>query len=121
MVAKFFDLKRILLIEDDYFQAQALKILLEAEGAQVIGPIGWLDEAMEFVARPELEVDLAILDIDLHGEPTYALADALSSRAVRCVFATGFGEDAVAEVFRKYPRCQKPYTVAELARALAKA
>ena len=40
---------RILVVEDDYLVAQVLVEFLEEAGAVVIGPIGWIEEAVGFL------------------------------------------------------------------------
>ena|SRR5690348_12824964 len=100
---------RVLVIEDDYLVAQMLVGLLEDAGAQVTGPIGWMDEALTFVADPTHRFDLAIIDINLHGLKSYPVADALAARSIRFAFASGYDGDAIDEPYRRYPRCEKPY------------
>ncbi|WP_025601115.1 hypothetical protein [Burkholderia sp. WSM2230] len=63
-------------------------------------------------------IDAAILDVDLNGEKSYSVADALASRHIRFIFATGYGTDAVDDPYRHYPRCQKPFDHQMLFRTL---
>jgi len=63
--------------------------LLEGEGAEVIGPVGWAEGALALIDSQGTTLDAALLDIDLHGERSYAIADALASRGIRFAFATG--------------------------------
>lgn len=109
--------RKILVVEDDYLVAVAVADMLEAAGAAVIGPMSGLDEALSFVAEHH-DVDAAILDVDLHGEKSYPLAQALIARQVRFVFATGYGEEGLDQSYRKYPRVQKPFDERALVSAL---
>jgi CheY-like chemotaxis protein len=60
--------RRILVIEDDYLVAQALcEQLLEA-GASVLGPVGWVAEALSFIDQHAGQFDAVVVDVDLHGE-----------------------------------------------------
>lgn len=111
--------RRILVVEDDFLVGLALSSLLEECGASVVGPIGFAHEALAVIESGNEPVDGAVLDIDLHGEKSYAIADALASRHVRFVFATGYGVDAIDERYRAYPRCQKPFEERALLGALA--
>jgi CheY-like chemotaxis protein len=111
--------RRILVIEDDYGVSQAITLLLEGEGAEVIGPVGWADEALALIESQGTTLDAALLDIDLHGEGSYAIADALASRGVRFAFATGYSGEAIAPAYRDVPRCQKPFKVEDLIKALS--
>ncbi|WP_249221397.1 hypothetical protein [Cupriavidus sp. KK10] len=58
--------RRILVIEDDYGVSQAITLLLEGEGAEVIGPVGWAEEALALIDSQGTTLDAALLDIDLH-------------------------------------------------------
>lgn len=111
--------RKILVVEDDYLEALALSGLLEEVGASVVGPIGWMQEALSLVEEGKEQVDSAVLDVDLHGEKSYAIADALAARHIRFIFATGYGADAVDQRYRHYPRCQKPFDQRALLSALA--
>lgn len=111
--------RRILVVEDDYLVAVALCDLLEAAGASVVGPIGWAHEALSFVETDSVPLDAAILDFDLHGEKSYSIADALASRRVHFVFATGYEVAALDRRYRNHPRCQKPFDQQTLLNALS--
>ncbi|TCK84227.1 response regulator [Paraburkholderia sp. BL9I2N2] len=111
--------RRVLIVEDDFVVAQALCGLIEDAGAKVIGPIGWLDEALAYVRSNEDKFDSAVLDVNLHGEKSYAIADWLVERNVRFVFTTGYGADALDPAYASYPRCEKPFDPHVLFRAIA--
>ncbi|MFL9876573.1 response regulator [Paraburkholderia megapolitana] len=110
--------QRILVVEDDYVVAVALAGLLEVLGASVVGPIGWANEALSFVELGKVPIDAAVLDLDLHGENSYAIAQALASRQVHFVFATGHAADEVDPHYRDRPRCTKPFDERALINAL---
>ncbi|ORE90581.1 response regulator [Aurantimonas sp. 22II-16-19i] len=106
--------KRVLVVEDEYYIAKDITDALEKLGARVIGPVGTKEEAMERLRETEV-VDLAVLDINLHGEAIYSVADELSRRAIPYVFATGYDPTAIPEAYRDRPRWQKPFDPDELA------
>ncbi|CAL8481348.1 response regulator [Caballeronia sp. S22] len=107
--ARILDGRSIMVVEDDYLVALALSTVLEEAGARVVGPIASAQEAVALLEAGREKVDAAVLDVDLNGEKSYPVADALASRDIRFVFATGYGIDALAEDYRHYPRCQKPF------------
>ena len=88
------DGRKILVVEDDYLVAIALAEMLKAAGANVIGPLSEMQEALSFVEKGN-DVDAAILDVDLHGQKSYPVAQALAARRIRFVFATGYGDEAL--------------------------
>jgi CheY-like chemotaxis protein len=110
---------RILVIEDDFLVGQVILDMLEDEGAEVLGPIGAVDEAVAFVAEQATTFDHVILDLNLHGVKSYPVADVLAQHNVPFVFMTGYGKDALDETHRVYPHCIKPITRADLLAALA--
>jgi CheY-like chemotaxis protein len=116
--AKLLQGQRIMVVEDDYLVALALSSVLEEAGASVVGPVSRVQEAVTLVEEGREQIDVAILDVDLDGEKSYAVADALVSRHIRFIFATGYGADAVDRQYRQYPRCQKPFDHQVLFKAL---
>ena len=111
------DGRRILLVEDDYFIADAMSDALEDAGATVLGPVSSVEEALALLDR-EREVDSAILDINLNGEMVFPVADMLTARGIPFLFATGYDEAAVPPAWRHVIRCEKPVNAAAVARAL---
>jgi DNA-binding response OmpR family regulator len=101
--------RKILIVEDDYMVAQLLTDMLEEAGAQVVGPFGWLEEALRVANDEAATFDSAILDVDLHGKQSYPVADALAARNVKVIFCTGYDGGGVAEDYRSYPHCTKPF------------
>jgi DNA-binding response OmpR family regulator len=113
--------RAILIVEDDYLVAQSVIEFLTDAGAQVIGPIGRAAEAIAYIEANGKALDAAVLDVNLHGEKSYPVADALLARAIAFVFATGYGSDAVEDAYLGYPRCEKPFSGHALVAALARA
>jgi DNA-binding response OmpR family regulator len=111
--------RRILIVEDDYLIAMAIADLLEDAGAEVIGPIAQLDQALAFVEDNAKAFDAAVLDVDLRGRKSYPIADVLAAREVRFVFSTGYGAEAIDHPYRGYPRCDKPIDATVLVAALS--
>jgi DNA-binding LytR/AlgR family response regulator len=89
--------------------AQVVIDLLENAGAEVIGPIGSVNEALSLIADNNQRFDGAVLDVNLRGSKSYPIADALAARSIKFVFATGYGADALDAQYRRYPRCEKPF------------
>ena len=102
--------RRILVVEDDYLIAETLAEVLAAAGAVVAGPVGTADEAHAALAEQGSALDAAVLDIDLHGEKSYAVADAMIRRGIPFVLTTGYDANAVDPAYRHLPRCEKPVT-----------
>ena len=111
--------RRILVIEDDFLIAETLAEVLVAAGAQVAGPVGTASEAHAALAELDATVDAAVLDIDLHGQKSYAVADAMIRRGIPFVLTTGYDVNAVDAAYRHHPRCEKPVPSRAILAALA--
>ena len=109
--------KRILVVEDDYFIAREVVSHVTKRGGEVVGPFGEVDKALA-AAEETASLDAAVLDINLHGEMAFVIADTLRARGVQFVFATGYDDTVVPERFASVPRLVKPVILAELGRAL---
>jgi two-component SAPR family response regulator len=110
--------RRILVIEDDFLVAQTIIDFLEEAGAEIIGPIGWIDEAVTFLEADGNKIDRAVLDINLHGLKSYPIADALVLQGVPFVFTTGYGPGIIEGRYVHYPRCEKPFNQSAVIAAL---
>jgi PAS domain S-box-containing protein len=85
--------RRILVVEDEPVVAMELHQLLARLGCEVIGPAGTLDEAMALASSSSgSSIDVGILDVNLHGQTCYPLADLLATRGVPVVYTSGYGE-----------------------------
>lgn len=100
--------RRVLLVEDDFLIGEALSDLLTEAGADVLGPVGWAGEALALVERGDGPIHVAVLDVDLHGQRSYPVADALMARGIPFVFTTGYNGKAVDPAYRDHPRHEKP-------------
>jgi DNA-binding response OmpR family regulator len=114
------DLKgaRVLVVEDHWPVANALKSLLEAEGAEVSGPASTTADAHRLAIGHEL--DLAVVDINLKGEMAYGLIGQLHDLGVRVVVVSGYAvlpglTEKVAAIL------QKPFNGPALLSALRRA
>lgn len=109
--------RTILLVEDDYTIAMDLQSAFEDAGATVVGPVGRVDDAMSLV-WDVFDIDIAVLDINLHGEFAFCVAQALRERGIPFVFATGYGRKGLPKAFERIPLCEKPLEYELLAATL---
>ncbi len=108
--------KRILVVEDEPILAMCLEDMLRDLGCEVVGPALRLDAAVDLAKHAPL--DAAVLDVNLGGGRSYAVADALVGRDIPYVFATGYGASAVEPGRPETPIVQKPYSDRDLEAAL---
>ena len=110
---------RFLVVEDDILVAEVLSDMLTDAGAKVVGPFGWVDDAVAAVKGGNHALDSAILDINLHGDKSYPIADELKARNVPFVFVTGYAGETIPDSYRGFPRCGKPFDQERLIALLA--
>ena len=107
---------RVLVVEDEMMVSMLIEDMLADMGCQVVGPAARLDDAME-LAR-DAEIDCAVLDVNLGGQPIFPLADVLLEKGCPFAFATGYGDAGLREADRGAPVLQKPFREGDLARVL---
>jgi PAS domain S-box-containing protein len=110
--------RRILVVEDEPLVAMDLVMELDEVGAEVICVARTLNEAL--AAATASEVDLAILDGNLDGDPVDAVASTLAERGVPFCFVSGYGPEHLPADFRQMPLVQKPFNGALLRQVLGR-
>ncbi|HSZ53876.1 MAG TPA: response regulator [Caulobacteraceae bacterium] len=112
--------RRVLVVEDEMMIAMLVEDMLADLGCSVVGPAHGLQAAM-VLAEEAADLDAALLDVNLAGQPVFAVADVLRARNVPIVFCTGYGDAGLREADRGAPVLQKPYRSRDLAETLATA
>jgi CheY-like chemotaxis protein len=107
---------RILVVEDELMIRMLLEDMLGELGHTIAVAAARIDEALE--AAKTADFDLAILDVNLNGEPISPVADALVARGVPFVFATGYGEHGLPAPYRDRPTLKKPFQLEGLEQML---
>jgi DNA-binding NtrC family response regulator len=110
--------RRILVVEDDWYIADATAVLLENEGAVVLGPVATVAEVTQLVgARP---IDLAVVDLNLQGEMAEDLVEKLADNGITAVIVTAYDpKQSVAE--RAFATLRKPVAADTLLDTLRRA
>ena len=111
--------KRILVVEDELMIRMLLEDMLGELGYVVAAEAARIDEALD--AANNAVFDVAILDVNLNGEPILPVADALAARGTPFVFATGYGERGLPEAYRDRPTLKKPFQIEGLEQMLQSA
>jgi CheY-like chemotaxis protein len=110
--------RRVLVVEDEVMVSWALEDMLAELGCEIVGPAARVSQALAMVEGED--VDAAVLDINLNGQKSYPVADALTARGVPFVFSTGYHKDGIPNGYRDFPVLQKPYDRSKLRDTLAK-
>src|SRR3954465_4197823 len=107
---------RILVVEDEAAISLLLEDMLLDFGCEVVGPAARLSAALEAVSRET--VDIAILGVNVAGEPIYPVVEALVERKIPFVFSTGYGSAGIKDAYRSRPVLQKPFAQNDLKQKL---
>jgi DNA-binding response OmpR family regulator len=103
--------KHILVVEDDYLIGTMVCDMLTDAEAAVVGPARTCDAALA-LANSET-FDAAVLDINLRGEFSDVVAEALERRHIPFIVATGYGEQSQRQ-WNDAVVVAKPYTEEKL-------
>jgi CheY-like chemotaxis protein len=112
---------RVLIVEDEALVVMLLEDMLIDAGYVVSGTATAISQALEMVANAAADFDVAILDVNLRGQPIFPVAEALAQAGKPFVFATGYGAGSLPETWRDRPTLQKPFGAGDVERALAMA
>jgi len=108
--------RRILVVEDELMIRMLLEDMLGELGYTVAAEAGRLEDAL--AAAQSADIDVAILDVNLNGQPILPVANALAARGTPFVFASGYGERGLPEPYRDRPTLKKPFQLEGLKQML---
>jgi two-component SAPR family response regulator len=107
----------VLIVEDNFVVADALRYLIDGYGGSVSAIVPNIERAFEALAHGR--VDVAVLDINLGGISVVPLAEHLHAHGVPFVFLSGYGdEELLPEHLRGQPRFDKPVEAERLVRGI---
>ncbi len=109
----------VLVVEDESLVAMYIEDILDELGHNAVAVVGRMESAL--VQAEHADIDIAILDINLHGARTFPIAEKLAARGVPFVFATGYGAAGLEEAWADRPVLQKPFQLEEMRAAIATA
>jgi DNA-binding response OmpR family regulator len=105
----------VLVVEDTWHVAKALKSALELLGMRVIGPTATTAEARSLFASHQPK--LALVDVNLKQETACDLIDELHGQGIPVVIVSGYAVPPIA-VDKAAAFVQKPFSGKELVKAL---
>lgn len=109
--------KRILVVEDDYFQANAVAEMLTEQGVKLVGPFREAAEGFRYCC-PGL-IDGAILDVNVKDGTSFSIADILLRERIPFMFLTGYDRKVIPSRFKSVPHYLKPFVGQDVPTALA--
>jgi DNA-binding response OmpR family regulator len=109
--------RSVLVVEDDFYLAEDARDALEEAGANVLGPYGRADEALN--SLEEHVPDCAVVDLNLGFGPNFEVARALKLRGVPILLVTGYDPNTIPPDLAAIASLQKPISRAKLTAAVA--
>jgi CheY-like chemotaxis protein len=107
---------RVLVVEDESMVSMLIEDYLDHLGCKVAGTASSLDEAV--TKARSLDLDVALLDLNLNGKLSYPVADVLHSRGIPFIVATGYGRANLPDWVNAVSVLSKPFGLDQLASAL---
>ncbi len=117
-MSKFLKGRNILVVEDEMMVLMNIEGLLDDFGCTSVSVAATVDQALALIRARHF--DVAMLDVNLDGQPSHAVADALAAQGVPFVFSTGYSNPGLGGNHRERPVLRKPYRDAQLAEVLAR-
>jgi hypothetical protein len=104
---------RFLVVEDEMMVLLMIEDMLADLGCEVTASAARVQQALELIATQSF--DAALLDMNLSGETSEAVAQALVAHGTPFIFCTGGDMVDAAPEFRDRPCLRKPFTYEDLA------
>ncbi len=104
--------KRVLIVEDEPLVAMELADHLAEAGAEIVGPVGNVPDALILIGREQF--DAALLDANLAGMPVDDVAAALTRKNVPFAFVSGYGPESLPRSFAAAATLSKPFSAQQL-------
>jgi DNA-binding response OmpR family regulator len=108
---------RILVVEDDFYQARDCREYLSAAGAQVTVTSGQNDQVMALIEASRF--DAALLDVNLGQELSFDIARRLRDHEIPLLFLTGYDPDILPDDLASCALLIKPAGSIEVIERLA--
>ncbi len=112
------DGESVLIVEDQFLIALDLKVALQELGCPEVELAQNLEGALSLARSGSIHA--ALLDINLNGTRSFAVASVLKDRAIPFAFLTGCDQAVVPREFADTPILEKPFSRGDLARLLAR-
>lgn len=109
--------RRILVVEDDYYQARDIQKLLELAGAQTVATGAREPDLASLL--PQGRLDAGLIDIDLGHGLSFVFARALRDHAIPFVFLTGYHPSVLPDDLADAPCLRKPATTKRIVEELS--
>jgi CheY-like chemotaxis protein len=107
---------RVFIVEDEGMLTMLMEDFLDELGCEVADTADTIETALS--KAESANVDAAIVDVNLNGSASTAVADILTRRGIPFLFATGYGQPP-GSAYSGVGVLAKPFQKSDLERALA--
>lgn len=115
---KLLSSRRVLVVEDEMMVLIMIEDMLAELGCESVTAAAAVDQALALIDAQVF--DAAMLDMNLSGNKSHAVADALAARGVPFVISTGYSGQDTRDGYRDRPVLKKPFKYEELVEILTR-
>lgn len=113
---KLLSRRRALVVEDEMLIVIMIEDMLVDLGCESVSTAATVRQALALIESQVF--DFAMLDMNLNGSNSYAVAEALAARNVPFIFSTGYSGNAIVDGFGDRIVLRKPFVERDLTHAL---
>ena len=110
--------RRVLVVEDEMLVLIMIEDMLADLGCKSVNSAATVDKAIALINTQVF--DIALLDMNLNGNDSHPVAEALSARGVPFVYSTGNTGQNSRDGYSDRPVLKKPFKYEELAAILSR-
>jgi CheY-like chemotaxis protein len=110
--------RRILVVEDETLILMMIEAMLADLGCESVTAAATVDKALALVDAQVF--DAAMLDMNMDGNTSHSVAEALVARGVPFIYCSGNNNQKYTHVYHDRPMLKKPFKHEELAKILAR-
>jgi CheY-like chemotaxis protein len=104
--------RHVLVVEDEMMILMIIEDMLAELGCESVTAAATVDQALALIDTRTF--DAALLDMNLNGNKSHDVADALAARGVPFVFSTGYSALNIRDDYRNRPVLKKPFPYEKL-------
>lgn len=108
---------KVFIVEDETMLAMLIELMLEELGYATASHASTLSEGLAYARAGDY--DLAVLDINIIGGTSFAIAAEIAQRGIPFIFCTGYGRLGIPPAWADRQCVAKPFSVAQLGDALS--
>jgi CheY-like chemotaxis protein len=117
VVDKLLSGRRVLVVEDEMLVLIMIEDMLADLGCKSVTSAATIDKALALIKAQVF--DVALLDVNLNGNDSHPVGEALCARGVPFVYSTGTTGQNLRDGYSDRPVLKKPFKYEELAAVLA--